>query len=748
MPTAWIHASSTRRGLLGLAAVLVAVLAIAVVAAEPAGGQAPLECDGGLYITTGSPDDMTLHRVDQETGALTAIGDGGLVANGLGHNPQDDFLYGIDRNAPHTIVRLTADGQEHALGPAVGAPATWELTFVGAFLANGHYLVLGDNAPARTPRGTVPGTWAEIDVSVQPPQVVRTFSHPSVANNDLQDIALNPVDGELYAHSVTRDRMVRVDLDTGQATGVGPTFTSPANAGSSFFDSFGRMWLYGSGSSTGIQNTLYRIDTVGEDAPVAVAEGPAVTNSDGASCPFTIGMEKTVDPATACAGTTVTYRYEITNEAVTRPELQRAESSRVVEADFLDQLPDDGRTFVAGTLVNPFGGEVTPYGGTSTLRIDGLEIPHESTATIEVDVALPADMAPGTAMNQARLLGLTGNFGSEVLSEYPGTPQFPDATPLPVRRCADIGVAKQVDATIVGPGDELTYTVRATNHGPSDAVGVDSVADTLPDGLTFMSADQGGTLTDDGTVRWPAMDLAVGSHQDLTVTARANDDVRRVAEDATTLDNTATVQHPGDPNPDNDRDTATVPLDHPDLVVDKDDGRTRVAPGDELSYAVIVRNVGPGDAHGVEVTDELPAELEYVGGSEGVAYADPGTVTWPSFDLPAGETRELTVVARVLDTVEAGTIVRNVAMAPHPDDPNPEDNVDDDRNEVTGGPPPPRADDPEPEPVDDPEPEPVDDPLVPWLPRTGLAVASWVAIGAGLIALGVAARWWARPRPT
>ena len=150
------------------------------------------------------------------------------------------------------------------------------------------------------------------------------------------------------------------------------------------------------------------------------------------------------------------------------------------------------------------------------------------------------------------------------------------------------------------------------------------------------------------------------------------------------------------------------------------------------------RNIGPGDAQGVVVSDELPAELEYVGGSEGVTYAEPDTVTWPAFDLAAAASRELTVVARVREDVPAGTVVHNIATAPHPEDPNPEDNTDDDRDDVDGDPPPPRAE----------EPTPDGDPPVPWLPRTGLAALSWAAIGAGLIALGTAARWWSRPRPT
>ena len=256
---------------------------------------------------------------------------------------------------------------------------------------------------------------------------------------------------------------------------------------------------------------------------------------------FGLGMEKTVTPATACAGTTVTYRYEITSEAIVWPDHSSppagsSEALDGINVDFEDQLADDGRTFVPGSLVNPFGGDELPYGGTNRLVIENFDVHHGSTGTIEVDVALPADTPAGTLMNQARLTDLPGAFGFEVLSEFPGTPQLPDPTPLVVRQCADIGVDKSVDATVAGPGDELTYTVRATNHGPSDATGVDSVADTLPPGLIFVSAEAGGLLTADGTVRWPAMDLAVGQHRDLTVTARATTDVRQVTEDDAELD--------------------------------------------------------------------------------------------------------------------------------------------------------------------------------------------------------------------
>jgi hypothetical protein len=109
-------------------------------------------------------------------------------------------------------------------------------------------------------------------------------------------------------------------------------------------------------------------------------------------------------------------------------------------------------------------------------------------------------------------------------------------------------------------------------------------------------------------------------------------------------------------------------------------------------------------------------------------------VTWPAFDLAAGEERSVTVTARVDEDVPAGSDVLNVAEAPHPDDPNPADNRDDDLDGVE-------------RPVDRvDEPPPNDDPPVPWLPRTGLEAASWTAIGVGLSALGLAARWWSQTK--
>ncbi|KAF2343145.1 DUF11 domain-containing protein, partial [Flavobacterium tistrianum] len=59
-------------------------------------------------------------------------------------------------------------------------------------------------------------------------------------------------------------------------------------------------------------------------------------------------------------------------------------------------------------------------------------------------------------------------------------------TPIPVP-ASDLSVVKTADNAAPAVGANITFTIAATNSGPSDATGV-SVAETLPSGYTFVSA--------------------------------------------------------------------------------------------------------------------------------------------------------------------------------------------------------------------------------------------------------------------
>ena len=57
---------------------------------------------------------------------------------------------------------------------------------------------------------------------------------------------------------------------------------------------------------------------------------------------------------------------------------------------------------------------------------------------------------------------------------------------------ADLSISKTASTASADPGGAVTYTLTVTNAGPDDATGV-TVKDTLPAGVTFASASDGGT---------------------------------------------------------------------------------------------------------------------------------------------------------------------------------------------------------------------------------------------------------------
>ncbi|WP_147277700.1 Ig-like domain-containing protein, partial [Flavobacterium glaciei] len=91
-------------------------------------------------------------------------------------------------------------------------------------------------------------------------------------------------------------------------------------------------------------------------------------------------------------------------------------------------------------------------------------------------------------------------------------------TPVPVPQ-ANVGLVKEIDR--IGPlvGSNVTFTLTASNAGPSEATGV-VVTDQLPSGYAYVS-DNGGTATAEasGLVTWTIGTLANGANATLTITA-------------------------------------------------------------------------------------------------------------------------------------------------------------------------------------------------------------------------------------
>jgi uncharacterized repeat protein (TIGR01451 family) len=100
---------------------------------------------------------------------------------------------------------------------------------------------------------------------------------------------------------------------------------------------------------------------------------------------------------------------------------------------------------------------------------------------------------------------------------------------------ADLSIVKTANPSPVHTNSALTYTLTVANAGPVTADGV-SVVDTLPAGVTFVSASGAGwTVSHAGsTVTASMSSMAVGASSDLTITVKSS-------ATAGSITNTATV---------------------------------------------------------------------------------------------------------------------------------------------------------------------------------------------------------------
>ena len=388
--------------------------------------------------------------------------------------------------------------------------------------------------------------------------------------------------------------------------------------------------------SGGVTNTA----TVTAQTPI----GQQVTDRDTATIGVNadVSVTKTVDDTTPFVGSDVTFTIRATNHGP-------GEATGVVVTD---QLPNP-LTYVSS---DPSQGSYDPATGAWTVGSLGTS-GAGSTATLRITATVTSNgpvtnTAARTAMDQTDI-DPTNDRSSVTL------------TPIDT---ADIGVTKKVDgATTIARGTEGRFVVTATNHGPSDATGV-TVRDTLPAGLTFVSATGDGTF-DPSTSIWTVGALADGESATLTLTVRGSTNG--------TFTNVATLagSSPQDRNSDNNTGTATLTVVDPtaDLSITKSIDPTAAQVGDTVTYTVVVHNDGPDPVDGVVVTDDPPTGMSVVSiGTPSQGTVDPGTLTWTVGHLESNGSATVQVTASV-DT--AGTKTNTVTVgAPGVVDPTPDNN--------------------------------------------------------------------------
>jgi uncharacterized repeat protein (TIGR01451 family) len=333
--------------------------------------------------------------------------------------------------------------------------------------------------------------------------------------------------------------------------------------------------------------------TLSNTATVTLAGDPnaannSATDTDTLTPQANLGITKTDGVTTATAGGSVTYTITASN----------AGPSNAPGATVADTFP--ASLTCTWTCTGAGGGTCTASGSGN---INGtVNLPSGGSVTYTASCNISA-AATGTVSNTATVTAPAG-----VTDPTPGNNSATDSDTLGAS--ADLAITKTDGVTTATAGGSVTYTITASNAGPSNATGA-TVADTFPASLTCTwtcTGAGGGTCTASGSGN---INGTVNLPSGGSVTYTASCTISAAASGS--LSNTATVTAPAgvtDPTPGNNSATDTDALGaSADLAITKTDGVTTATPGGSVTYTITASNAGPSNATGATVADTFPASL-------------------------------------------------------------------------------------------------------------------------------------------
>jgi uncharacterized repeat protein (TIGR01451 family) len=372
-----------------------------------------------------------------------------------------------------------------------------------------------------------------------------------------------------------------------------------------------------------------------------------------------LAITKTDGVATAVPGGSVTYTITASN----------AGPDPVTGGTVADTFP--AILTCTWTCVGAGGGTCTAA-GSGNLN-DTVNLPAGASVTYTATCAVNSS-ATGTLSNTATV------SGGAVGDSNPANNSATDTDTLTPQ--ANLGITKTDGVTTAIAGGSVTYTITASNSGPSNAPGA-TVADTFPASLTCAwtcVGAGGGTCAASGSGN---INDTVNLPSGGSVTYTASCTVSAAATG--TLSNTATVTAPAgvtDPTPGNNSATDSDALGaQADLAITKTDGVTTATPGGSVTYTIVVSNAGPSDAPGgASISDVFPASLTCTwtcaGAGGGACNASGAGNIGEAIFLPAGGSVTFTVPCTV-SPAASGTLSNTATvsmMLGGPTDPNPANN--------------------------------------------------------------------------
>lgn len=359
-----------------------------------------------------------------------------------------------------------------------------------------------------------------------------------------------------------------------------------------------------------------------------------------------LAVTKTASPSPVAAGGQLTYTVVISNRGP-------GDAQNVVLTDSIPpQLREAQYSLDGGATFQPWPGSLNlgtlAYGASRFVLIRGIV----------------NETASGTVTNTAIVSSTTPD-------PDPGNNQ--DTVITPIETSADLSVTKTGSPNPAIPGQYLIFGITVRNNGPDPAVNT-VLTDSVPGALTNVEySTDGGTVWTAWTGSYPLGTLAPGAAQTILLRGL-------VSPSATgTIINTASVSSDTpDPNPDNNQDTAMIPVNESaDLSIVKSAYPVPVAAGGRLTYTLLITNAGPSPAQNVELADMIPAaiinpEFSVQNSTEFFPWVSPYQIG----TLAPGETFVVTIRGTVNPSTPNGTIENTATVSSTTPDPNPDNNTD------------------------------------------------------------------------
>lgn len=636
--------------------------------------------------------DLTVTKTSTQTNApaggkvtytLTARNDGILGATGV--------------TVVDTIpVGTTVDSATGGTGaPVIDTNAGTVTYTVGALAAatNSSALTLVLNIPA-TATGTITNnvTVSGVELETDSTNNTGTLALTAARVAALTVTKTDTPDPVTAGQNVTYTLVAR---NTGPSTATNVVITDPLPTGLTFVSAVSSQGtatlIPAAGANPArVEVTVgtMNVDTVGVDTDVTVTiimtvpagfTGTTVSNvatiDSDESSPSTgdadtnvtknidLVVAKTANLTTAIAGNNITYSLAFSNQG----------PSTATNVKVKDVLPA-GMTIVS--VATTLGTRNT----TDTSADVVIDIPTMNTGDsgiVTIVATVPASQTASLVNNST--ISLVSTAGFTLLNTGDDASQLT----TPVSRTVNLGITKAANPTSnITAGNNVTYTLTATNTGPSDATSV-VVADNIPDGIKITSVTGTvGTTTiassaitiptsaqDDTAANADDISIAIANLAASGVNATATITIVGVVLPATrgSLVNAASISTTasGVTESDNTNNSASVTntvTATTNLQIAKANNPNPVIAGQTLTYTIDVTNAGPSTATAVNLTDNLPDGIKITSVTGTVGSTSLATT---AFTIPT--TSQDDTAANNDDLiVNIGTLIPNVSTTTTP----------------------------------------------------------------------------------